>query len=168
MAALLSVAELQPPTRAHSLSSAPFKPHPPRAEQLQDPRGHSVTAKAVWMCGGATVQILLVCTKDWHRLKLCWLPSGLRTSMNTLCTTVLLFNMKAEGNLDPLLVATRRAGSRAVSSICSPAAPFPTGPTDETATSQGRLTLLRSKDYIAQFVYLLKHRQCLPDIVSPM
>lgn len=51
-AALPAVPELQPPTPAPSLSSAPCKPLPPRAEQLQDQREHGVTVKAVWLCVG--------------------------------------------------------------------------------------------------------------------
>ena len=62
---------------------------------------------------------------------------GLSTSLNALCTAILLFKMKAEGNLNHLLVATKRAGSGAVNSICSPVSPFSTAPIDETPCFSG-------------------------------
>lgn len=82
--------------------------------------------------------------------------SGLSTSLNALCTTILLFKMKAEGNLNHLLVATKRAGSGAVNSICSPVSPFSTAPTDETPYFSGDADTWEQRITLAQVVYLLK------------
>lgn len=139
-AALPSEPELHHP-ELHTASAQPLRAPAPRAEQLQELREHGVAVRAVWMCGGVTAQTLLVCTRDWHSLKLCWLPAGVRTGWNTRCTAAL--SVKAEGNLDPLLVATGRAGSRAASSLHSPASPFPQDPPMRHPL-QGRLTVLRT------------------------
>lgn len=62
-------------TPAHSLSSAPCKPFQPVLSSSRQ-REQGVTVTAGWGCRGATAQPPLVCPKDWHRLQLCWLPSG--------------------------------------------------------------------------------------------
>lgn len=66
-----------------------------------------------------------------------WDPERLSTSLNALYTAILLFTVKAESNLNHLLVATKRTGNGAVNAVCSPVSPFSTAPIDETPCFSG-------------------------------
>lgn len=92
---------------------------------------------------------------------------GLRTSLNALCTAMLVFKMKAESNLNHL-VAIKRAGSRTTIAIFSLLSPFTTALIDEKQYFSGDADSCRNKGLHLYNLYLLKLGQFVLDIVNPL